>query len=189
MSAVLVVIIYLVDDLTVVAKIPPMMLKALRGYNNNNNNNNMRYPRLCTCLWFCYLFFVVFFLMVCVLRIVEIIFTATSVVDALTVGISFIILIELDNKIYDQVKQYNLKGEKLFQIELLDEDIKGTMYSFISPELYDVIVLWTAAISSIFTLVFIPAWGDYGWSTYLSIFIAFAVIPVTTMLILCLRRT
>mmetsp|Transcript_17370 Transcript_17370/g.27706 ORF Transcript_17370/g.27706 Transcript_17370/m.27706 type:complete len:375 (-) Transcript_17370:97-1221(-) len=139
-----------------------------------------------------------------IIRIATLIYNQDGVIEIFTVGISFIILVELDDKIYGAVKALNVFGEDLFCIKLKrSETIQkySLLYTEISVDSHDCIVLIGMAITGLLsTTIYVCVPYIFGYLgvvqhtvtaviSFVCLFVPMVIMPVAPHLFYrCLKR-
>eukprot|EP01083_Nonionella_stella_P129186 391815_1 len=132
-------------------------------------------------------------------RVTVLIFSTDNALDILTVGISFIILTEIDDKVYTAVKDLNLFGDELFYVKVNNDELlqtHDTIYNYISVEDHDCIVLAGTFIVAlvmciafgILSTLFGTSFGSWAWFIFIpipAIFVLFPAVLLPTFPCLC----
>jgi len=110
--------------------------------------------------WFAISAFQFSIILIVGLYVTQMIYKSQSTLDVLSAGIGFIILLEVDSFLYNVAygSVYARAESQLFKIELNQNEVQRTIFKFVDPETYDLIIF-----SCIFWVQVFPAMMASSW--------------------------
>eukprot|EP01084_Bolivina_argentea_P167786 291114_1 len=98
-------------------------------------------------------------------RINELVYKSTSYIDIFSVGIGFIILLEVDTVLYQSAysAQFASVEHELFSIKLTQNELKNTIYSVFSKDTYDLLTFSVCLSGYLFSACLACGWYSLGY--------------------------
>ena len=117
--------------------------------------------------WFLLTVFQIILLTVVMSQVTQMVYKSTSILEVLSSGIGFIIILEVDSYLYDTayaIRYDNFYSNSLFQVHLNSMDIDKTIYSKFNKDTYDVILLCTVLFAGLFATIIACSWYSFGYN-------------------------
>eukprot|EP01083_Nonionella_stella_P080145 220068_1 len=133
--------------------------------------------------------FQIFTLSVVAWRVTEIVYKSSSIFEALSSGLGFIIVIEVDNILFNTAlnnRRYNIPKE-LFYVKLQHDEVQHTIYSKFDVDTFDLILFGVSTFCIVFRTIIACSWYAFGYRSEYHVAgkkddVLFSVLNVITIL-------